>query len=143
MAMETTLENYDCELVRCIHVLKSKRDEVHQQILREEEDRVKIQRELKILNERLQRLNDSLVMKTQARTEYDKTIAETEAAYSKILESAQTLVHVLKRESTLLDKKTSLPVDRYASPRSRDGNTARLTRERQDSLEGLHPAMLR
>lgn len=53
-------------------------------VTQEEEDRSKIQRELKILNERLQRLTDSLAMKTQARTEYDKTIAETEAAYSKV-----------------------------------------------------------
>lgn len=36
-----------------------------------------------------------------ARNEYDKTIQETEAAYMKILESSQTLLHVLKREATL------------------------------------------
>ena len=39
------------------------------------------------------------------RTEYDKTITETEAAYSKIMESSQTLLHVLKRESVNLTKK--------------------------------------
>lgn len=36
---------------------------------------------------------------------YDKTIQETEAAYSKIMESSQTLLHVLKRESVNLTKK--------------------------------------
>ena len=36
---------------------------------------------------------------------YDKTIMETEAAYMKILESSQTLLHVLKRESVNLTKK--------------------------------------
>jgi Sjoegren syndrome nuclear autoantigen 1 len=39
-----------------------------------------------------------------ARTDYDKTIQETEAAYLKILESSQTLLTVLKRESMGLQK---------------------------------------
>jgi Sjoegren syndrome nuclear autoantigen 1 len=39
-----------------------------------------------------------------ARTDYDKTIQETEAAYLKILESSQTLLTVLKRESQGLQK---------------------------------------
>lgn len=41
----------------------------------------------------------------QARNEFDQTIQETEAAYMKILESSQTLLHVLKRESVNLAKK--------------------------------------
>ena len=53
----------------------------------------------------LQKINESLVRKTQARNEYDKTVQETEAAYMKILESSQTLLHVLKRESVNLTKK--------------------------------------
>jgi hypothetical protein len=36
---------------------------------------------------------------------YDKTVQETEAAYMKILESSQTLLHVLKRETVNLTKK--------------------------------------
>ena len=51
------------------------------------------------------KINESLARKVQARNEYDKTIQETEAAYMKILESSQTLLHVLKRESVNLTKK--------------------------------------
>lgn len=40
-----------------------------------------------------------------ARNEFDQTIQETEAAYMKILESSQTLLNVLKRESINLTKK--------------------------------------
>ena len=40
-----------------------------------------------------------------SRNEYDKTISETEAAYLKILESSQTLLTVLKRETVTLTKK--------------------------------------
>ena len=45
---------------------------------------------------RLSKINEALARKVQARNEYDKTIQETEAAYMKILESSQTLLHVLK-----------------------------------------------
>ena len=39
------------------------------------------------------------------RTEYEKVIQETESAYVKILESSQTLLTVLKRESVNIQKK--------------------------------------
>eukprot|EP00439_Symbiodinium_sp_Y106_P049811 s2658_g6.t1 len=93
------------ELVKSIEDLREKREELNRQILKEEEDKAKIQKELSILTDRLQKINESLVRKTQARNEYDKTIQETEAAYMKILESSQTLLHVLKRETVNLTKK--------------------------------------
>merc|ERR1712194_942268 len=54
--------------------------------------------------ERLARINDNLARKISSRNEYDKTIQETEAAYAKIMESSQTLLHVLKRESVNVEK---------------------------------------
>ena len=100
-----TLQNYNNELVKCIEDLREKREEVKRQILKEEEEKAKIQKDLSILTDRLQKLNESLTRKQQARNEYDKTIQETEAAYMKILESSQTLLHVLKRESVNLTKR--------------------------------------
>ena len=44
----------------------------------------KIQNDLRILTERLARINDNLARKISSRNEYDKTIQETEAAYSKV-----------------------------------------------------------
>jgi len=100
-----TMQNYNNELVKCIEDLREKREELNRQIMKEEEDKGKIQKELSLLTDRLQKINESLVRKTQARNEYDKTIQETEAAYMKILESSQTLLHVLKRETVNLTKK--------------------------------------
>merc|ERR1712196_215677 len=104
-AQGATLQNYNNELVKSIEDLREKREELNRQILKEEEDKGKIQKELSVLTDRLQKINESLVRKTQARNEYDKTIQETEAAYMKILESSQTLLHVLKRETVNLSKK--------------------------------------
>ncbi|RHY93596.1 hypothetical protein DYB37_002387 [Aphanomyces astaci] len=96
-----TLQNYNNELVKCIEDLREKREEVNRSILKEEEEKAKIQKVMEL--ERL--INETLARKSQARNEYDRTIQETEAAYMKILESSQTLLHVLKRETVQLTKK--------------------------------------
>lgn len=100
-----SLQNYNNELVKCIEDLREKREEINRQILKEEEEKAKIQRDLSILTDRLSKINETLARKIQARNEYDRTIQETEAAYMKILESSQTLLQVLKRETVSLTKK--------------------------------------
>jgi len=100
-----SLQNYNNELVKCIEDLREKREEINRQILKEEEEKAKIQRDLSILTDRLSSINEALARKIQARNEYDRTIQETEAAYMKILESSQTLLQVLKRETVNLVKK--------------------------------------
>ena len=91
------MQNYNNDLVRCIEDLREKREEVKRTIASDEEEKAKIQNDLRILTERLSRLNDGLARKISSRNEYERTIQETEAAYQKILESSQTLLHVLKR----------------------------------------------
>mmetsp|Transcript_14643 Transcript_14643/g.47028 ORF Transcript_14643/g.47028 Transcript_14643/m.47028 type:complete len:112 (-) Transcript_14643:136-471(-) len=100
-----TLQNYNNDLVRCIEELREKREELNRSVAADEEEKAKIQNDLRILTERLARINDNLARKIASRNEYDKTIQETEAAYAKIMESSQTLLHVLKRESVNLQKK--------------------------------------
>ncbi len=100
-----TLQTYNNELVQCIEELRERREEVNQQIIKEEEEQAKIKNDIRILQERLTRVNESLTRKIAARNEYDKTVQETEAAYMKILESSQTLLHVLKRETVQLAKR--------------------------------------
>jgi Sjoegren syndrome nuclear autoantigen 1 len=100
-----SLQNYNNELVKCIEDLREKREEINRQILQDEEEKAKIQRDLSVLTDRLSKINEALARKVQARNEYDKTIQETEGAYMKILESSQTLLQVLKRETVSLVKK--------------------------------------
>mmetsp|Transcript_17219 Transcript_17219/g.30367 ORF Transcript_17219/g.30367 Transcript_17219/m.30367 type:complete len:112 (-) Transcript_17219:318-653(-) len=100
-----SLQNYNNELVKCIEDLREKREEINRSILKDEEEKAKIQKDLSILTDRLSKVNESLAKRVAARSEYEHTIQETEAAYMKILESSQTLLHVLKRESQQLGKK--------------------------------------
>ncbi|XP_067825509.1 Sjoegren syndrome nuclear autoantigen 1, partial [Heptranchias perlo] len=87
-----------------IEDLCTKREELNQQILQEEEEKNKLQNDIRILTEKLAKVNESLARKMATRNEFDRTIAETEAAYMKILESSQTLLTVLKREAGTLNQ---------------------------------------
>jgi len=106
------LQNYNNELVKCTSVLVflllfflkylnlgiedlcAKRDELQRQILIEEEDKHKLENEIRLASEKLAKINENLAKKITARTEFDRTISETESAYMKILESSQTLLNV-------------------------------------------------
>lgn len=104
-----SLQTYNNELVKCIEDLREKRDAVTARIMEEEEEKLQVTNDLRILQERLARINESLARKHATRNEYERTIQETEEAYNKILESSQTLLHVLKRESANLNHRLSPP----------------------------------
>ena len=63
-----TLQNYNNELVKCIEDLREKREEVNRSIAQDEEEKAKIQNDLRILTERLARINDNLARKVSSRT---------------------------------------------------------------------------
>ena len=67
-----------------IEDLSTKRDELHRQILLEEEEKQRVQHDLHILTERLAAINEALARKISIRNDYDRTIAETEGAYKKV-----------------------------------------------------------
>ena len=53
----------------CIEDLREKREQVNAQISKDEEEKAKIQNDLRILTERLSRVNDSLTRKIASRNE--------------------------------------------------------------------------
>lgn len=67
-----------------IEDLCTKRDDLQRQIMTEEEEKHKLQNDIRVLSEKLAKVNESLAKKISARNEFDKTIAETEAAYMKV-----------------------------------------------------------
>ncbi|NXT18453.1 SSNA1 protein, partial [Syrrhaptes paradoxus] len=95
---EIVLQGYNNELVKCIENLCMQKEELNKQIQQEEEEKNKLQREIQVLNEQLERVCENLAQKVASRNELDKILAETEAAYMKILDSSRTLLNVLKKE---------------------------------------------
>ena len=100
-----SLQNFNNQLVTHFEELKEKREILNQEIAKDEEQKAQLQQEIALLTERLHQVNESLNKKLSTKAEYDRTLSETESAYMKILESSQTLLHVLKRESMNLSKK--------------------------------------
>eukprot|EP00347_Sterkiella_histriomuscorum_P011138 403373614 len=104
-AQGATLQRYNSDLTRYIENIRVGRDDLHEEITKDEEEKSLIESEIASLTERLGQLNDALLKKYEAQEEFDRTISETEQAFMKILESSQTLLHVLKKEDSQLSKK--------------------------------------
>lgn len=64
--------------------MREKRDEIKKILQVEEEEKANIQKDLVVLTKRLAEIDDSLSRKYAYTNEYDKTIHEVEAAYSKV-----------------------------------------------------------
>ena len=78
--------------------ITQQKNEIQLMINQEEEEKRQIEEQMRALAERLDYINQSLTRKYSTRNEYEKTIQETQNAFNKILESSQTLLHVLKKE---------------------------------------------
>ncbi|XP_063985198.1 microtubule nucleation factor SSNA1-like [Diachasmimorpha longicaudata] len=98
------LQTYNQELVKCLENMKLRRAELQTEIETQEEEKSNLQREIEKMSYKLTRINDSLGKRIAVRNEYDRTIADTESAYMKILESSQLLLNMIKREATTLDQ---------------------------------------
>ena len=61
----TTLQGYNNELVKCIEDLREKREELNKLILKDEEDKAKVQKEIAVLTDRLKKVNGKLFYPTQ------------------------------------------------------------------------------
>lgn len=99
------LEDYTMELIQRIDELREKRDEITKMLQNEEEEKASIQKDLVVLTKRLAEIDESLSRKYAYINDYDKTIEDVEAAYGKILESSQALLHVLKSEAIQISNK--------------------------------------
>jgi len=64
--------------------MKMKLSELEKQINQQEDEKTTLQRDIEEKMCRLDEINASLSKKVAVRNEYDRTIAEAEAAYSKV-----------------------------------------------------------
>jgi septal ring factor EnvC (AmiA/AmiB activator) len=67
-----------------IEGMKMKLGELQKQITQQEDEKATLQRDIEEKMCRLDEINASLSKKTEIRNEYDRTLAEAEAAYSKV-----------------------------------------------------------
>ena len=86
--MSSGLNNTNTELVKMMDGIIKQKNEIQGLIDQEEDEKRQIEEQMRSLAERLDTLNGSLQKKHHTRSEYDKTINETQSAFNKILESS-------------------------------------------------------
>jgi Sjoegren syndrome nuclear autoantigen 1 len=101
-SMEATpkpARNYNEELVVMINDLKAKRDNVGKEIEIESRKRNEILAKIDEESKRMALCETRLSKLQQVNQAYTQMVDDAEAAYKKIEESSQTLLHVMKREN--------------------------------------------
>ena len=85
-------------IIRKLENLKGQRDKLNQDIEEGYQIREKMQQQLNLLGEQLQKVTDDLEQKQTILNIYDKILNESDSAYSKIVQSTQALYNMVKNE---------------------------------------------
>ena len=100
-----TMQNYLTDLIQNLESMKLDRTEIQEEINEFEKHRTELEQNIHALSVRHKELTESLEKKRALKNEYVANINEISTAFTKILESSQTLLHVAKKESNTLEKK--------------------------------------
>ena len=65
-------------MTKFIENIRENRDDLHEEIIQDEQEKHDIEQQIMALNERLVILSEALLKKYEAREEFDRTISETE-----------------------------------------------------------------
>ncbi len=85
-------------IIQTLENLKIKRDKINQDLEEGYQLREKIQQQLNLYGEQLQKVTDDLEQKQTVLNIYDKILNESDSAYSKIVQSTQALYNMVKNE---------------------------------------------
>ena len=85
-------------IIQMLENLKNQRDKINQDIEEGYQIREKIQQQLNLLGEQLQKVTDDLEQKQTVLNIYDKILNESDSAYSKIVKSTEALYNMVKNE---------------------------------------------
>ena len=86
------------KIIQTLENLKIKRDKINQDLEEGYQLREKIQQQLNLYGEQLQKVTDDLEQKQTVLNIYDKILNESDSAYSKIVQSTQALYNMVKNE---------------------------------------------
>ena len=85
-------------IIQTLENLKIKREKINQDLEEGYQLREKIQQQLNLYGEQLQKVTDDLEQKQTVLNIYDKILNESDSAYSKIVQSTQALYNMVKNE---------------------------------------------
>ena len=97
-------ESYANEVINCLLQMREQRQRLEIEIESIQSEKERVQLDIRGLTGKLAKLNYRLGQKTDLGRELEKTIAETETAYSKLLESSQILFKSVKHTQVQLNE---------------------------------------
>ena len=86
--------------------IRDKLNDLENAISQKENEKAGIIEDINILTQRLNSLSKSIEKKRLLHENYDRILKDSESAFYKITESTKTLLNVVKRESSVLNKFT-------------------------------------
>lgn len=97
------LQTYNNELVKHVEAMLRKREVLVAEIASEQKEKAQLVEEQRSIQEKIDAISARISDKMTVKTQYDRVLADAEAAYMKILESSQMLLSVLKKETVTLN----------------------------------------
>ena len=104
------LQTYNNELVKAMEELIERKAALEKAVDEEKKTKESLEVEAERVRKKLETVNSSLEEKSERLRKYERLISETEQHYFKILESSQTLLNVVKKETKSISS-TSNPRD--------------------------------
>lgn len=91
-----SLQDYNSQLVETLQGLKDERESLHRKIESAQSEQHMLEHRALHLTEQLVHVNQNMSQKHEIRSEYNRVVQETEAAYLQVLESSEFLLHKFK-----------------------------------------------
>lgn len=138
---DAVLQRYNVDLLKCLDDMKYRRDDIHKEILTLQNEQIKIQSDLGELTSRLSKINESICHKIAEQENCDRTIAEYEVAFTKLIEGSEHLLTSLRHavETVLPD---IVLRDREPTQASTNAGATRSSKRSrsQSQSTGSHPS---
>jgi Sjoegren syndrome nuclear autoantigen 1 len=99
-----TVSEDELQILSILKGLRDRMQDLDDKLLEKEGERDGIVKDISTLSLRLKALAKSITKKRSLLEQFDRTIKETESAFQKITESTKTLLGVVKRDHSALNK---------------------------------------
>jgi sjoegren syndrome nuclear autoantigen 1 len=98
----STLQTFNNELVKGLEHLRDKYYHLSNHIDEQEGQKRDLEQQIAALQQKLQQIDRDLKQKQKLKLEYESLISDTETAYLKIVDSSQTLLDILQKQTNSL-----------------------------------------
>lgn len=105
MSHGSVLQNFNKELEKSLESIYERRENVHNEILKDDEKKKEIEAQIAKIKNELHTIDAHLESKYELKNEFEKVLFNSESAFKKILENSKTLMNIVKKEEYLILKK--------------------------------------